>query len=439
MENAAESVPRLVDAPETTAALAALASGESLYEENEDDFKSIDAGALDVEDDDADLMQAMRKVQQVPPAGASGGPSVNDYYVPANAFDGNYKSWWAGKVDAKKWDLFYGFEATHYLDSLNLNFYGSDYIPGKVYIYVSADGRNWERVAKLKDKKKEPFNPDVVVSRNVRYIWIRMQGNPRSGFPLVRDIGWMPYAERVGAYAAPGSDDNWYFASNMFDGNAETLWAGEPAAGEWNVYYGFSESRFIGVVAVDLFSVNHRPADMELFVSADGEAWESLGSFGSVWPPAKFAGRQAKYFKITMTGNPPSGYPVVREITYDLPAGAFSAPDENPVSWPAANAFDGNLNTWWVGRQQAGAWDVYYGFAAPAAVGTITVNFYSVNHMPRAMELYTSSDGIVWTHAGAFPAGATPTLALNSTVKYLRFSMQGNPIVGYPLVRDIMW
>ena len=420
-----QEYPQLVDAPEAMAAIAAAARGEFPFDDDEI-----------LNDTQEPMAQSMRKMQQVPPEGASGGPDMNSYYIPSKAFDGDYRSWWAGKTGAKKWDLYYAFQQSHHLDFINVNFYGPDYIPDKLDVYVSADGVQWDRVAHLINHKKQPLDPFVAIGREVRFIWIDMQGNPKIGFPLVRDIEWQPIAERVGAYATPGQNDNWYFASNAFDADPETLWAGLQGAGEWTMFYGFPQARFIGVVAVDIFSVNHRPADMELFTSNDGKEWTSHGSFGSVWPPKKFAGEVCKYFKIVMTGNPPSGFPVIRTITYNLPAGAFAKPNENSY-YAAANAFDGVPNTWWVGLKMAGAWDLYYGFESPRAVGIVTVNYYSVNHMPASTELFTSNDGVTWSSAGMMPTGASPSLALNASVKYLRFSMKGNPYVGYPLVKDV--
>ena len=412
--------------------MAALARGESLYEYDESALDEVDSV------DDAGRVTE-RHVKQLPPAGASGGPGVNDYYVPAKAFDGNQRTWWTGFVDAKKWDLYYGFRNPHFIETLNLNFYNQDYIPQKVNVYMSADGVKWTRVAKLKNKKGQTFNPDVAVQSDAQYIWIEMQGNPRSGFPIIRDIGWTPFVEHPGAFATPGANDSYYFASNMFDGNTATQWAGAVNAGAWDIYYGFAQPRFVGVIKIDLFNINYRPAETTLLVSRDGVAWENLGSFGTVWPQAMFVGREIQSFKIEMRGNPISGSPNIREITYDLPAGAFATPNEKPLSWPAANAFDNTPSTWWVGKSYAGEWNVFYGFENPASVGTVTIRYYSVNHTPQTTKLFTSEDGVTWTPSGTFPAGAAPSVTLNDTVRYLRFAMQGNPTVGYPLVRDIVW
>jgi hypothetical protein len=419
--------PKLVSAPEADAAISAMKAGGS----NADD---VTEEQVDAEVDSVSVTVAAT----VPPLGASGGPDVNTYYVPSKAFDGEYNTWWAGEVKAGAWELVYGFQQVRTLTRLHLNFYSEDYLPRHIWILTSMDGLNWTKQARVQWNK---YTADVTLN-NVpcRYVRFYMRGNPKSGFPLVRDINWFPQVERKGSFAEPSVNENYYFPTNMFDNRTDTWWAGLPNAGAWQVYYFIKEPKLLGDMTMDFFNVNYRPQKMTLFITNDGETWEEVGAFSNyVWPPRLFVGRSALGIKLEMSGNPASTFPLVRDINFAFHAGAYAAPNENNVSWPAPNAFDGNPNTWWVGKQQAGSWNVFYGFTQPTAVGSVTLSMYSTNHRPQSVELFISNDGETWTSAGLFPPGAAPTLAVNATTSFLRISMQGNPAVGYPIIKDISW
>lgn len=433
--------PELINAPEEAEAVSQMMSGAD-FSDPDDETDIDDAADIDSDIDSAGRIME-RGQQAAPPLGASGGPSVNDYYVPAKAFDGIYSSWWAGKLKAKKWELFYGFQNAHNLTSLDLNFYSIDYLPKKTTVYTSLDGIHWTKQAKIKNNKsngkgkKNDVSTKITLNVTAKYIRILMKGNPKSGFPIIRDIAWTPFVEKLGAYAAPGANDNYYFASNMFDGNLAKQWAGAAGVTEWNIYYHFAKPRMLGQFTVQLPNVNFRVPQMTLMVSEDGENWTAVGDLKQTYPPSLFVGREASYFRLQMVGAPASTYPVINEITFDLPVGAAGGPNEKEGVWTPANAFDGNLNTWWVGKNLAGAWDLFYSFAAPKPVNTVTIHFYAASHAAGTTELLTSIDGIDWTSAGTFPTGKDQAITLGKSAKFIHFKMAGNPLVGYPLVKDI--
>lgn len=370
-----------------------------------------------------------------PPQGASGGVSYTSWYVPEKAFDGDYHSWWAGAPGLASWNLYYGFAAPQRIDTLAINFWGVDYVPATVNVWTSVDGYHWIRAGRMAQGSSKP---SIQINATVQYVWIQMIGTPTIGYVIIREVEWTPFVNHLGAYAAPGANDDYYFPSNMFDGNVNTQWAGKVGAAAWDVYYHFKAPRSIGQFTVMLFNINYRSPEMTLLVSNDGVNWDNLGPLGPGASPSLFVGaREVSYVWLQMRGAPASGFPVIGEITMDYPLGASGGPNENAVPWPASNAFDSNMNTWWVGKQLQTEWNLFYKYNAPTALSTITINYYSVKHAPVTTNLFTSSDGTKWTQAATFPAGATPQVTLNASVKYLRFQMLGTPAVGYPLVKDI--
>ena len=432
----------LLDAPEANQAIRAMAAGAAFdtditeAEAMDEDLMVEKAFAADdtiQERSGAGRTAECRKKDEIP-TGASGGPSVNDFYTPDKAFDGDYNTWWAGKVKAKFWNLYYGFENVHYIEKVNLNFYNIDYTPRLIMVLTSTDGRRW-RMQGLTLRHR--YEPDIAVGADAKYIWITMLGNPRSGFPLVRDIAWDPFVEKAGAFAEPNAKPDYNLASDAMDGDMDTYWAGAANAGEWTFIYNYKAPRKLGRLTVHMMNPNYIPPQMNLAVSNDGENWEDAGELSGYFPSI-FAGRDAQYFRLTMSGIPGSTFPLIQEITNEFPEGAEGGPNEKPSSWPPANAFDGDLNTWWVGQQNAGAWDLFYTFDAPRALDTVTVHYYAASHAPAATTLYTSNDGLNWTLAGEL-TGATgdKTLAAAARAKHLWFKMEGNPQVGYPLVKDI--
>ena len=423
----AADTPDLSDAPEAASAIEAMKQGQSFAGDD------LTEAALQAELDSDAVTESVTP----PPLGASGGPSVNTYYVPSKAFDGTYNTWWAGQVNAKTWELIYGFQNVQNLERLHFNFYSEDYLPNQIWIYTSTDGLHWTRRAKVQWKK---YTADVDLNVELKYVRLYMRGNPKSGFPLVRDITWFPQVERIGSYAEPSAREDYYFPTNMFDNRSNTWWAGERNAGAWTIYYFMTAPKLLGSMIMDIYNVDYRPLKMTLFISDDGLSWEEIGTFANnVWPPALFIGRTTRGIKLEMTGTPPSTFPLIRDINFAFQPGPNAAPNADNVFWKASNAFDANPSTWWVGTQNAGSWNVFYGFEQPTSVGTVTVNMYSVNHRPQSVKLLKSDDGETWTTVGLFPAGATPSLAVNAATKFLRISMEGDPPVGYPIIRDIAW
>lgn len=370
-----------------------------------------------------------------PAAGASGGPSINAYYSPANAFDGKAGTWWAGQQNAGAWDIYYGLPEAVSLETLYINFYNSSYAPASVALKTSADGTTWTDVETKTARESKPLFT-IASPQPVKYIHIAMSGDPIIGFPLIRDIDWTPVTYNTGPYATPAANDDYYFAENALDGTDGTWWAGQVDAAQWNFYYNFDTPQYIGLFTANLFNLNYRPQNMKLYTSEDGQAWTEIGELTAGDSPGIFVGQTVSYWLLQMSGNPPSRFPLIKDITYTLPHGPSSGDSINAFYKPA-NAFDNNPDTWWTGKEHQAEWNLFYGFADPTASGLITISYYADTHAPQSTELLISNDGQSWTSAGVFPAGASTSLWAGDSTKYLRFKMTGAPTVGYPLIKDI--
>lgn len=373
-----------------------------------------------------------------PPLGASAEGTINSWYTPDKAFDGNLKSWWVGEVNRGNWDLFYGFDNARPLERISINFYGSDYVPSTITLKISVDGITWTEAGVFAAGNSKP---EWTVTGDWKYLWIDMDGNPAIGYPLIRDVDWLPVAGNTGVSGGPGANDDWYFTTNAFDGDENTWWVGRPNAGAWDLYYAFETPRFIQMVTIKFYTINYIPGATNILASEDGYTWTDLGELGpgpnaSPYTGYFYAGKSMKYLHIKMQGNPPSTYPLIKDISFEIPEGASSGDSMNTF-YKAGNAFDGDDNTWWVGGQNRNSWDLVYRFPVPRYLSSVRVKFYSNNHTPQATAVYVSDDGETWTPQAPLPAGSTPVTALYATPRFLRFHFEGAPAVGYPLIKDI--
>lgn len=369
---------------------------------------------------------------EIPVLGASGGPSYNDYYVPEKAFDGNYRSWWVGESGAGTWELYYGFKTSIEFTSISVNFFDADHQPAVTTVYVSPNGKTWKEIGTL-----TPGGPRTINTlKTGMFLRLSMSGSPAVGYPLVRDVDWTPVVENIGAYAAPGYNDDFYFASNALDSEPNSWWVGAINAGEWDFYYGFKEPTMLGAFQVYLYDPTYRPTSMKLLVSNDGITWQDLGELPAGSTPFVYVTEVVSYFRIQMSGNPQSGYPLIKTIKFGNSPGAVAGPNFNDFYVPA-NAFDGNPATWWAGQQGAAQWEMYYSLPAIKTLNTVTINFYSMNHTPATAALYTSVDGVNWTPAGTAAATLSTTLTVGADAKFVHIVFDGTPVVGYPLVTDI--
>lgn len=371
-------------------------------------------------------------------AGAAGGPAINDYYTAANAFDGNYKTWWAGAKSPARWELCYGFRQAYDFESILINFYNSDYVPANLFVDVSLDGSGWTRAAHV---NRNTFTGEISLNNaRARFIRITLAGKPRSGFPIIREIAWLPFVEKPGAFARPGANDSWYFPSNASDGDQDTWWAGEPNAGAWDVYYNFETPRFISMATFHLFNINYFNENMVLYVSSDGETWERAGALGigpntSPFNASVFVGRTVTHLHLEIRGYLPSTYPLIKDVTFGLPAGAATGDSIN--SWyQAANAFDGDAQTLWVGRRGTDTWNLFYTYDAPIDIQNINVAYFAATHAPGETEVLVSNDAISWESAGRSSAYTFET-PVARTARYVRVTMRGNPSTDVPVLRDV--
>ncbi len=376
-----------------------------------------------------------------PPEGAYAEGTINSYYKPSNAFDRNFNTWWVGETNRGSWEFCYGFSQSTYIEQISINFYAQSYVPGNIEVKISNDGLNWTSLGAMPAGSS---NPGIYVKTQIRYFWFSMTGNPGTGYPLIKEIIYTPPdKDVVGATAGPSQDDFLYQAGYAFDGDANKIWAGAKNLDSWDLYYHFGSPQNIQMLTVQFHALNYIPATTTVFVSDDGVDWTDLGPLGpgpNVTPYNMylFVNRTTNYLRLNMQGTPPSKFPIIKDIWFTVPEGAVSGDSENTF-YKAANAFDGVPDTWWVGKSSKTEWNLLYGYAAAQDIASVSINFYSVNHMPAATNLYCRDEGD-WTLVGAFPSGAGTTLPVNQNCKQLRFQMSKTsayPSTGFPLVKDI--
>jgi len=384
----------------------------------------------------------------LPPLGGSGGPNMNTYYAPEKAFDGNYRSWWAGLQNYGRWDLYYRFPAMQHMDDLFINFYSTSHVSSTVNIYWSNDGINWTLAGTMPSMDPKPT---ININQNVTFIWIEMIGNPIIGYPLIRDVDWLPVTESKtstgGLGFGPSNNPDFYFPSNAFDGDYNTWWVGLTGNGAWDLYYKFDTTQqILGPVEISYFSVNHRPTTTTVEYSDDGVAWTSAGaSTGAGATQTVTVAQKTNYMHVKMIGNPIVGYPLIRNITWAVPEGPSGGVNANAFNVPA-KAFDADQISQWAGKPNNGIWYLFYGYPAIHTFNTVKVWYLSAAYAPSTqVNVYYSNDGKTWTLHGTMPApvldpipgaasGVSSTYVMGQNAKFICFELIGNPAVTFPLI-----
>lgn len=246
-----------------------------------------------------------------PAPGASADSAYNVWYAPSKAFDGDYKSWWVGSTSATSWNLYYAFPAAQKMDKISVNYYGPTYVPATTTLWTSLDGFHWTKTATLPAGNSKP---SVAVNKTVAYIWFQMAGTPAIGYPLIRDVDWMPIANNYGANAEPGSDDDWYFPSNAFDNNPNTWWVGKTGAPAWDIYYGYRQPTALNTITVNYYNEKYAPATTTLSISSDGVNWTTLASKPASPTVAFTVGATTQYIRVNMQGASVIGMPLVKDV-----------------------------------------------------------------------------------------------------------------------------
>ena len=245
--------------------------------------------------------------------------------------------------------------------------------------------------------------------------------------------------------ASGGPDINgFYVNAKAFDGNYNSWWVGTVGTDRWDLYYGFSQSWHMDDIFINFYNANYVPTTINIYYSDDGATW----NLGGTMPPGDDKPTlninvDLKYIWIEMLGTPAVTYPLIRDIDW-LPVfesetstgGLNFGPSNNPDLYYPSNVFDGDLNTWWVGKLSNGTWDIYYNFGTEKILSEFTVYWYSINHQPPTSTLYYSDDGITWNQAGDFIWGPTSAATLARKATYIRVNMNGNPTTNFPLIRD---
>jgi hypothetical protein len=78
-----------------------------------------------------------------PPAGANGNNTINSYYKPDNAFDGNTGTWWAGAQAQTVCGLFDNYATDTYIGAVDIAYYADTHASVSTVMYTSADGDTW--------------------------------------------------------------------------------------------------------------------------------------------------------------------------------------------------------------------------------------------------------------------------------------------------------
>lgn len=387
-----------------------------------------------------------------PPLGASGGVDYSAFYVNTKAFDGDYKSWWTGATGYGSWDLYYGFSSVWHMDDIFINFYAATHTPANVSIYYSSNGITWTLAGVMPGGNDKPT---LNINQDLKYIRIKMTGTPAIGYPLIRDVDWLPVFESNtstgGLAGGPSYNQNMYFPSNAFDTDINSWWVGTIGTGAWDLYYNLGTPTFVNRVYVSYFNINYQPPTTTLKYSNDGITWTTAENFPPAVPPTSASlVRTAQYWKIEMVGNPVTNYPLIRTISYGSPAGASGGVNRNLTNTPD-KAFDGDTNSVWMGRDNDGEWNLIYGYAVPYVFNNVKVRYHSAPYVPTTgVNVYTSDDGKAWTLRGAMPAtvadpvlptypnSESSTLSLGGlSAKFFRVEMLGTPAAAYPVVLEI--
>jgi hypothetical protein len=384
----------------------------------------------------------------LPPLGASGGPDMNTYYVSEKAFDGDYKTWWAGLQNYGRWDLYYRFPASQFMSDLFINFFSTAHLPATVNVYWSNDGINWTFAGAM-----PPLNskPHIALNQTVTFLWFEMIGNPSIGYPLIRDIDWLPVTQSLKATGGlgfgPSNNPDYYFPSNAFDGDYNSWWVGLTGNGTWDLYYKFdTPQRIVGPIEISYYSTNHKPTTTTVSYSSDGAAWTSAGATtGAGATQTVTIARKTDYIRINMTGNPPIGYPLIRDITWAVPVGASGGVNANAFNVPD-KAFDADQTSQWAGKPSDGIWYLFYGYPATHAFTNVKVWYLSNSYKPSTqVNVYYSGDGKTWTFHGTMPAtvldplpgapsAVSSTYAMNQSARFICFELIGNPPITFPII-----
>jgi hypothetical protein len=326
------------------------------------------------------------------------------------------------------------------MDDIFINYRSISYTPTTTTIYYSNDGLTWTNAGDMSAGDM----PTLHINANLKYLRIKMSGNPPLNLPIVREVDWLPVQGSLtstgGLGFGPSIDPTWYFPSNAFDGNTATWWVGKPGAGPWDLYYHWTSTNqiIINTVAVNYYSSGHKPTTSVLKYSNDGATWTTAGTMAGSATETLTVARKASYINVNMTGDPPLGNQLrVREISVNTPIGP-SGGISNAV-FPPSRAFDGNMATYWAGHTGDGVWYLFYGYAATHHYGTATVTYVNANYTPTTTNIYMSENGWDWGFWGTMPAGTTTSLLVNRTHRYICFEMSGSPPGNYPAVKEITY
>ncbi len=304
-----------------------------------------------------------------------GGPDWSGDFPPANAFDKDVSTLWAGESDTAEWELCCRFVEPRHIGSLNIEWYG-DYT-AEVTVYTLFDGFEQEETGHLDitgdylcpqgctfqrnqvkegreaspkggngSRRLQPalaesyqtgdaagnFKDSLVLDRQVECIYLRMK-NARRDFPVIKELklsfGRPPeivsfsiepqvipvpsILNVVSVQGGPGYDDSYYSPGRTIDNDASTSWVGDCGMSVWFLVYDFGCLKPVLKMEVEFHDSDYRPQDCLVCVSADGEQYEEIGFLkdGCI-----LIDSPARYVKLQMSGNIPAGIPAVTRVAF---------------------------------------------------------------------------------------------------------------------------
>jgi len=300
---------------------------------------------------DGDAVDSCGPLQQSGPSMDSpgfevwGGPDWSGDFPPANVFDGDASTLWAGENDTAEWELCCRFVEPCHIGNLKIEWYG-DYT-AEVTVYTLFDGFEEEETGHLDESCQSGdvagnFTESLVLDRQVECIYLRMK-NARRDFPVIKEIklsfGRPPeilsfslkpqvipvpsILDVVSAQGGPGYDDSHYGPGNTIDNDASTSWVGDWGMNVWSLVYDFGCLKPVLKMGVEFHSAlacrggindsDYRPQDCLVCVSTDGEQYEEIGFLKD---DCILIDSPARYVKLQMSGSIPAGIPAVRQVTF---------------------------------------------------------------------------------------------------------------------------
>lgn len=263
---------------------------------------------------------SVREVDWVQPLYNDGGYADSNQnssvYFASKMFDANPATYWVGKSGLSSWNIYYCFSESRHIELVTVKYQSLYYVPASADLSYSVDGENWTAAGNL-----SPGNSSFGrIGDAALCVRIAMNGAPSRGMPAISEIY---FDLQPGGASADNYGPN-YHAAYALDGNTTTTWTGKTGQSTWSYYYSFPQRRSINSATIHWASYKTYPSSTTLSISDDGEHWLSAATFPNATDATvSITGAKAKYLKISMSGVPISGKPIIREIEFSSSSMAY--------------------------------------------------------------------------------------------------------------------